>query len=360
MAFSRVKSETFSGEGWPRSPLEACCCCCWCRDGVARHPRYWRQKLHISLTEAQPRFRKFLDPPLLSNCKRNKSSLSSSTLRSSHSSCERREHFSFFNPGFRSSTWSASPMWRSTLTLLLFCFCWCIFQRIQSRSLLRVYNTKQLNRQAKRSILRYTYAFVNLKKARKIIGMLKSRYHDKPASLAESGRKPSSLVKSSLECFELSFSSFEEDFRLRAVTVFLALCISLHLEPFEHLPVVENSSHSRMCFLWHCQTKKRETTVLTVCPIRGKIIECRFSETEGICSQGDSSEIKVTDEFFETSLECSLPSTVSKNIIKMIGHHSRLRDVMGQSYLICACTRANHARYSSVQVIFCGSSKHSL
>ena len=109
-------------------------------------------------------FQKFLDPLLLSNCKRNKSSLSSSTLRSSHSYCERREHFSFFNPGFRSSTWSASPMWRSTLTLLLFRFCWCIFQRIQSRSLLRIYNTKQLNRQAKGSILRYTYAFVISKK----------------------------------------------------------------------------------------------------------------------------------------------------------------------------------------------------
>ena len=81
--------------------------------------------------------------------------------------------------------------------------------------------------------------------------MLKRRYHHKPASLAESGRKPSSLVKSSLESFELSFSSFREDFRLRAVTVFLALCISLHLEPFEHLPVVKNSSHSRM--------KKNET-----------------------------------------------------------------------------------------------------
>ena len=34
----------------------------------------------------------------------------------------------------------------------------------------------------------------------------------------------------------------------------------------------------------------------------------------------------------------------------MIGHHSGLRDVMGQSYLICACTRANHVRYSSVHV----------
>ena len=43
---------------------------------------------------------------------------------------------------------------------------------------------------------------------------------------------------------------------------------------------------------------------------------------------GDSSEIKVTDEFFETFSECSLQSTVSKNTIKMIGHHSRFRDVM--------------------------------
>ena len=32
--------------------------------------------------------------------------------------------------------------------------------------------------------------------------------------------------------------------------------------------------------------------------------------------------------FFETFPECSLPSTVSKNTIKMIGHHSRLKDVM--------------------------------
>ena len=35
---------------------------------------------------------------------------------------------------------------------------------------------------------------------------------------------------------------------------------------------------------------------------------------------------------FETFTECSLPSTVSKNTIKMIGHHGRLRDVTGQSY----------------------------
>ena len=43
----------------------------------------------------------------------------------------------------------------------------------------------------------------------------------------------------------------------------------------------------------------------------------------------------------------------------MIGHHSRLRDMMGQSYPICACTRAYHARYLSVNVTFYGSSKHS-
>ena len=52
--------------------------------------------------------------------------------------------------------------------------------------------------------------------------------------------------------------------------------------------------------------------------------------------------------------------TIINYAIKNIGHHSRLRDVMGQSYLICACTRANHARYLSVQVIVCGSSKHTL
>ena len=56
--------------------------------------------------------------------------------------------------------------------------------------------------------------------------------------------------------------------------------------------------------------------------------------------------------FFETFPECSLPSTVSKNTIKMIAHHSCLRDVVGQSYLICAFTRANHARYSSIHVTF--------
>ena len=35
--------------------------------------------------------------------------------------------------------------------------------------------------------------------------------------------------------------------------------------------------------------------------------------------------------FFETFPESSLLSTVSKKTIKMIGHHSRLKDMIGQS-----------------------------
>jgi len=64
--------------------------------------------------------------------------------------------------------------------------------------------------------------------------------------------------------------------------------------------------------------------------------------------------------FFEIFPESSLLSTVSKKAIKMIGHHSRLRDMMGQSYPIYACSRANHAHYLSVHVTFYGSSKHTL
>lgn len=62
------------------------------------------------------------------------------------------------------------------------------------------------------------------------------------------GRNPSSPVKS---LFEEPYSSLEEDFRFRDAAGFLALCISLHCEPLEHLPVLENSSHSKMCFLLH-------------------------------------------------------------------------------------------------------------
>ena len=65
--------------------------------------------------------------------------------------------------------------------------------------------------------------------------------------------------------------------------------------------------------------------------------------------------------FLKVSLNVLYRSTVSKKKIIMIGHHARVRDMMmGQSNPIYACTRANHAYYSSVHVIFCGSSKHSL
>ena len=65
--------------------------------------------------------------------------------------------------------------------------------------------------------------------------------------------------------------------------------------------------------------------------------------------------------FFESFPECSGYQALFRNKKKWIGHHSRLRDVMGQSYAICiyACTGANHVRYSSVYITFCGSSKHS-
>jgi len=72
-------------------------------------------------------------------------------------------------------------------------------------------------------------------------------------------------------------------------------------------------------------------------------------------------ELKLPMNFFETFLKSSLQSTVSKKkTAKMIGHRFRLTDMMGQSYLIYACTRANHAHYLSVHVTFCGSSKHTL
>ena len=65
---------------------------------------------------------------------------------------------------------------------------------------------------------------------------------------------------------------------------------------------------------------------------------------------------KVTDEFF---LMFSTKPCFEKTI-KMIGHPSRLRDMMGQSYPIYASSRANHAHYSSVHIKFCSSSKHTL
>ena len=58
-------------------------------------------------------------------------------------------------------------------------------------------------------------------------------------------------------------------------------------------------------------------------------------------------KLKLPMKYFETFLECSLPSTVLKKTIKMIGYYSCLRDVTGQSYPIYDCTHTNHARYSS-------------
>ena len=54
-------------------------------------------------------------------------------------------------------------------------------------------------------------------------------------------------------------------------------------------------------------------------------------------------KLKLPMNFFETFPEYSLPSTVSRSTIKMLGHHARFRGAMGQSYPIYACTRANNA-----------------
>jgi len=59
-------------------------------------------------------------------------------------------------------------------------------------------------------------------------------------------------------------------------------------------------------------------------------------------------KLKFPINFFETFLESSLLSTVSKKKTKMTGHQSRLRAMMGQSYPIYACARTSHAHYSSV------------
>ena len=44
-------------------------------------------------------------------------------------------------------------------------------------------------------------------------------------------------------------------------------------------------------------------------------------------------KLKLPIKFFENFPECSLPSTVLKNTIKMIGHHSRLRDLNLRNHL---------------------------
>ena len=86
-----------------------------------------------------------------------------------------------------------------------------------------------------------------------------------PEVVAWRGKKPSSFVNSSFGRFRLSLAitSFEVGSRLREVVDFLVLCISLHLMPFEHFPVWENSSHSKICFLLHW---KKIYTSIYFCP----------------------------------------------------------------------------------------------
>ena len=97
---------------------------------------------------------------------------------------------------------------------------------------------------------------------------------------------------------------------------------------------------------------------------RGKLealyITYPFNTTLGSRIKVIPQKLNLPINVFETFPESSLLSTVSKKTRKMIGHHSRLRDMMGQSYPIYACTRAFHAHYLSVHVTFCGSSKHTL
>jgi len=96
----------------------------------------------------------------------------------------------------------------------------------------------------------------------------------------------------------------------------------------------------------HCATLKRQ------------LLHCQFSFMTKRQASFARAVLLLSNLSALTAENCSLPSTVSKKTKKMIGHHSRLRDMMGQSYPIYACTRANHAHYSSVHVKFCGSSKN--
>ena len=107
----------------------------------------------------------------------------------------------------------------------------------------------------------------------------------------------------------------------------------------------------------YCKRESNNKIIKTLLPVVSQLVlPCVISPRLKVIPQKQ----KLPIHFFETFPECSLPSTVSKNAIKVIGHHSRLRDMTGQSYLICACTHANHTRNSSVHFTFCGSSKHSL
>ena len=105
-------------------------------------------------------------------------------------------------------------------------------------------------------------------------------------------------------------------------------------------------------------------TILCLIRFKGKIIKTiqKSNNTERTIKYKERNpflfikvipqKLKLPMIFFKTFLECFLPSAVSKNAIKMLSRHARLRDVTGQSFSIYACTRANLVRYSSVQVIF--------
>ena len=106
----------------------------------------------------------------------------------------------------------------------------------------------------------------------------------------------------------------------------------------------------------YCKRESNNKIIKTLLPVVSQLVlPCVISPRLKVIPQKQ----KLPIHFFETFPECSLPSTVSKNAIKVIGHHSCLRDMTGQSYLICACTRVNHVRCSSVHVTFFDSSKHS-
>ena len=66
---------------------------------------------------------------------------------------------------------------------------------------------------------------------------------------------------------------------------------------------------------------------------------------------------KLLNDFLETFPECSLLIPVLRTRIKRICHRTCLRDIMGQSYPIDACTDTNHVRYflGSGYINFCGS-----
>ena len=74
-------------------------------------------------------------------------------------------------------------------------------------------------------------------------------------------------------------------------------------------------------FLSHCQAKKGEITVLTVCSIRGKSFECRFSDTEGIFSYGEGTfgnqEGMITDVFLDADWQ-STPAFKLVPLLKRI------------------------------------------